>query len=276
MHPKNWIAAACGVLLCGASIAQDVHVLTPERYAIGAGEAANLRIESRQDGKASLIAWPTDRIRWYFVRGGGTQENRDSVEPMQPARQTVAQTIEQAGAAAVGVDLKPVIETWDKAAFEAFLSSQTTVSPPKNDNTPQADKKTVRVRRIETMRTIVLAATTSVDQTEPDSSTTVLSKTGQAVEIRLLGNPLAATIGADIPVKTYVRGDKLGKGRITATCLGDGSKQTLTADSGGTANFNLTRGGAWLIEFHHAEPAPAGSDFDWTILSATLTFEVNS
>ncbi|MBL8879238.1 MAG: DUF4198 domain-containing protein [Phycisphaerales bacterium] len=257
--------------MCAA--AQDVHLLMPESFAVGPRAPAALHIEARRAAKLVVVDWPKDRVRWFFARGGGTQENRDSVETLAGEAKVVAFPIANAGATAIGVDFKPRIETWDMPAFRAFAETSLAPTDIKPERQPAPDAQSLRVNRIETMKTFVRGI---ADGPMPDTenSTTVLSKTGQSAEIRLLADPLNAALGSDIPIKAYVRGDKRAAARLTATSLADGAAQTMTTDPTGAAHFTLNRAGKWVIEFHSAEP-DADKDTDWTIYSATLTFEVN-
>lgn len=268
------LSVLVSVLLSGTVWAQGVHTLVPDRFRVAGGDAVNLRVESRRGEKTETVDWPAQRIGWFFVRNGGTQENQDTVLPRDPQERAIAYRIDHAGGAVIGMDLKPRLETWTAAELDAFVSecrsgSPTTPAPPKAANTDW------RVRRIETLRTLVRASPAGVEESEA-SSTAILAKTGQAVEIRLMADPTIATIGSDVPLKTYVRGDKCAGAAGRAICLSDGSRQTFTTDPTGAAHFKLTRGGVWLVEFRHVEPAPPGSDHDWLIHSATLTFEVRS
>lgn len=273
MNRSGAAAVLAGLLSCAASVAQDVHVLMPDSFAVRPRESVALRMETRRDTSSTGVDWPKDRVRWYFARGGGTQENRDAIDTVGGNARIVAQPVENAGTTVIGIDFKPVIEPWDATAFRIFAEKSLSPSEIKPERQPPSDAKLVRINRIETAKTIVRAAI-ETGPPRDDGATTALSKTGQSVEIRLLANPFDAALGSDIPIKTYVRGDKRGGVRAIATCLADGASQAMITDPTGTAHFTLNRAGKWLVEFHTAERSDS-NEADWTLHSATLTFEVN-
>lgn len=105
---------------------------------------------------------------------------------------------------------------------------------------------------------------------EDDPAGVVMSKSGQAVEIRLMADPHALALGSDVPVRVYLA--SWGGAKLWATPDG-GAPQELVTDSGGIARFKLSQAGVWRIECHHAEPIKSDAA-DWMLRSGTVTFEI--
>lgn len=272
MFHRSCVALCASILLSAAALGQGTHALLPDSFQVVPGQPVRLRVESRRGDTTETAVWPAQRVGWYFLRNGGIQENRDAIAPRDPGERTVAQAIPHAGAAVIGLDLEPVIENWTQAGLDAFVNEFRSGSHTV-PRIPEANDPVLRVRRVESLRTLVRAIPAGIEG-NTSASTTILAKTGQAVEIRLMADPTIAATGSDIPIKAYVRGDKCANANGRAICLGDGSVQTFTTDPTGAAFFKLTHGGIWWIEFRHAEKSDDPADHDWTIYSASLTFEV--
>ncbi|MGE0480809.1 MAG: hypothetical protein AB7Q17_10105 [Phycisphaerae bacterium] len=316
-------ALAVWLLLAAPARAQDARFLRPEAAEVTAAKPFLVRIERLVDGRPAASTWPAARVHWLFVRGSGFQLNRDAAPAVagrggaerragaaaaDDAQSATELSIEQAGLAMIGLDLKPVVERVPRREFARFLRERTATSAELIDelqtatrvpgHEAPADADAVRVRRVESLKTHVRvveamearggespAAGAGPSQRGPDLDRTgaargaappepagvVMSKTGQAVEIRWMADPHALAVRSDVPVRVYVAG---GRGvKLRATPDG-GAAQELTTDVGGIARFKLSQAGVWRIECHHATPVKDDPDADWVLHSGTVTFEI--
>jgi len=186
----------------------------------------------------------------------------------------VTVTLSKPGVTMVGLDIKPTAAKVEGKSFKAFWGRMAPGQAHKDAITALADADEVRVRRIESAKTLVRVPDPGG---KPASHSAVAqSKTGQAVEIRALADPTMAGVGSDLPVRAYVGGDKQPGVKMLATCVATGKTQEALTDSSGSCHFRIDSAGVWRIEFHHAELLQGDPKADWVIHSATLTFEVTN
>lgn len=245
-----------------------VSFLTPSKHVSALAETLSLRFVAGAAKDARPVAWPSDEIEWLFVRGGGTQENRDRVRPEDPKDDFVALQIKHPGVTLVGVDRRPVVREMTGDELRTFLRQN--VAPAERAGLPAGDRQ-LRVRHVASAHTLIRAAAAG---NEDSPSGIATSKTGQKVEIRPLFDPSAAHVGSDLPQWSYVEGSKKAGVKVQATNVATGKTATFLTDAGGSGHFRITDAGLWRVEFHHAEPLKGDSKADWVIYSATLTFEV--
>src|SRR5262245_17414888 len=92
--------------------------LVPDQYHTAAAAPLRLRVESAAANAPR--AWPTQELRWFFMRGLGTQENRDTIEPSQPGGDHAEAKLGGAGVTMLGIDFKPTVATVDRAAWKEY------------------------------------------------------------------------------------------------------------------------------------------------------------
>lgn len=288
MSGSHGFIPALLLALAAAAGAQDVFYLKPARAAVATNAPLLLHSDRRADDKFVALPWPADRIGWFFVRGDGTQENHDTLKPAQASDDFVALALKQPGAKLIGADLRPAVSNWTGKQFEVFIKQNIAAESLPADRKPLAADAPVRVRRIESAKAIVRVAVANEKvgadsrpgqpaPSQPAStasaghSAVVMSKSGQAVEIRLLADPTAMKLGSDVPVRTYVNGDKQTKMKVRATHE-SGDAQEFVTDGSGSGFFKLKSAGLWRIEASHAAASKDDADADWVAYSATLTF----
>lgn len=275
---RRWIgplAVLATTVAAAAAAGLPVTYLMPDKFTAPAGGEVLLRVESGAPQAAQTVAWPADKLRWFFVRGDGTQENRDRVDATNPTRDAVAVKPPTPGVTVFGFDTQPVVSPVSGADLAEFLKSN--VAGAKDDSAVQrlTERKTIRVRRIESATTMVRVPAGDV---RDEHSAVAQAKTGQAVEIRPISDPTMLTVGSDFPLTVYIRGVARAGAEVQATgpaAAGTKAKtESKTADASGTTHFPIPKAGVWRIEFHHAEPLANDPGADWVVYSSTLTFEV--
>lgn len=253
-------AAVVAFALVHAAIAQTVVVLRPESFHIGATAPVRVHLESAD---STNIPWDDSRVRWLMVRGEGTQENMDSApgSPRAAGATTVTLPTPPAGAAAIGLDLKPAIEVMDADQLRAFTRARC------DEELPDSVRGKVRVARVQSCKALLRVG-------DGPGSYASTSETTQTAEIVVHIDPTTAAVGSDLPIVTSVAGDDLEDGRVIATCLTTGKTREIRTEEEGKGHLHLDAGGVWRLEFHHLTRAKEGSGADWSIVSATLIFDV--
>jgi len=254
-------------LLTSTALAQSTTFLTPERFDLPVFDFVALRL----DVAPPLEHAPRDafeRVETLYIRCAGSQRNIQ--RPRGDADGLLRIRMTDGGVALCSFDAVPHVETFTTTELRRFLGEHTHVLL---GHTP---RETQTVRHIQCGKALVRVH--HPDESVPHSAT-AQSKTGQAVEIRPLGDPTSLRIPSDLPLRIYLPPghDDVEMVGIVATHLPSQESQSVRTGPGGIARIRLDRPGPWRIEAHHArwgaqeEPRP---NWDWTIASATLTFDV--
>jgi hypothetical protein len=248
-----------GGLCAGAAPAsgQQTFFLRPEVFRTPGPVAVHLEA----DGKP--VPWDDSRVRWLFIRGQGTQENRDQApSPPDQAAGSVALPGPPPGAATAGVDLIPRIEEIDAAALREFAASHC------EDRLPADVQGKVRVNRVQSCKTILRVGEA------PWAHEAATSETLQAAEIVIQMDPTTAKVGSDALIVTSVGGEDVEDQRVLVTEVATGTTGEIHTKEEGRGVLHFAGPGLYQLEFHHLAKAVAGSSADWTLTTATLTFEV--
>lgn len=268
---RQTAAVVFAASVVGAAAGQRVTYLKPASHAATVGQRVAVRVEQGDGKVVQPAAWPTESIQWLFVRAPGTQENREDVGPQDAKGNAIDVSLAKPGVTLIAFDTKPAELPLTGERFKRFARR---VLPSETRDAVVfglADTDQVRVRRVESAKTLVRVADPAG---RPASHSAVAqSKTGQEVEIRPLADPTMVTVGSDLPVRTYVEGSKRVGVKVIATCVATGKTYEAISDSSGSCHFRIDAGGVWRIEFHHIAPLPNDEQADWALYSATLTFE---
>lgn len=239
--------------------------LIPTSFTAPATAPLDLQMRQSPAADAPQLAWPADRCQWFFARSAGEQQNLQALAPLGRPEPRVQ--IGRQDATVIGLDLRPTIVTAPAAAIARLAKTADTVGEP--DAAEVANTASVRVRHYVSAKSIIRPA-----GARRTPSATVMSKTGQPAEIRLLADPTALTLGSDLPIRVYVHGDKAGGVTVTALHVPTGRSQQAVSDRGGMGRFQIDAGGAWLLSFQSARPSQPDSDAAWDLFSGTVAFEV--
>lgn len=263
-------ALAAAILLASGVAAQDALFLTPDRFRAAPGESLLLRAQSGHVEALDKSPWPVERVRWLFVRGAGTQQNLDTVAPENATPDAVRLMLPPPDAAQIGLDLKPEIVRLTGVELKAFAAKF--AQEAKLDSPEGLDGGApLRVRRVESAKTLVRVAAPGE---QPTPSATARSKSGQAVELRLMTDPTATRVGADLALRFHVDGTPQEGATIRAAPAGGGPVVTTISDASGFARLRLDSAGAWRIEAHSLAILRGDPEADAALHTATLTFEV--
>jgi hypothetical protein len=268
--------AAMGLIAAGFAAATAaepaVTYLTPETFKPDVGQTLTLRVNTGSAARTDLAPWPADQLNWFFVRGGGTQQNRPNIAAKAHDANAAEFAVSQPGVSVIAVNFKPSVVEMSGDDLKRFLLQN--VAGAERDPRVAAlnGKTTVRVRRIESATALVRAPERSGHELAPSAIAT--SKLGLPGELRSLMDPTVANAGSDWAVRIYIEGSNRPGGKVQATSLADGKTQSAIADASGAARFHIGTGGVWRVEFHDAQPLQNDPQADWVLRSATLSFEV--
>ncbi len=262
---RRTAAILAATWLCGGAFAQDLRWIEPSAYRAAVGEDVLLHVQTRSPQGAASAAWPGDSVRWFFVRAQGTQDNRDAAAPAG-GDTGLRLKLEQPGVTLVGLDLRPFDLRLTAAELREAVTRLRAAERP-DELLARAGDHPQRVSHIACMKTLLRSAD------RRGMSQVATSKTGQRAEIRLLIDATAIEVGSDLPVRLYAGDGKAADAVATAIHDASGTREEFSVDREGIGHFALTHSGAWRIEFHDLQPAAQPAADEWTLYSATLTFE---
>jgi hypothetical protein len=258
----------------GAALAAvpEVGYLMPSQFTVASGGEVQARFEVGSATTTKVSSWPAERLGYFFIRSGGTQENRDTLPATQDApTRSEPIRLTHAGVAVLGLDMQPEVVLTPVADLQRFVE-QNVAEGARSAVLGQASRQqAVRVRRVESALTMVRVP--SADGKRRPSSI-AMSKTGQPAEIRCLFDPTMLKVGSDFPVRIYAGGSARAGVQVKATSVATGQSETKLTDASTTTHFRITSTGTWRIEFHYVEALTEDPDADYVIYSGTLTFEV--
>lgn len=273
----GWMALLGAALASAPARAQETLTLVPQSHSVD-GELV-LFAEGRGVGPARRAPWPTGRIEWLFVRAAGTQRNLDELPPARPGGGFARLALEHPGTTLVGLDARPRVEVLSAGRLADFAldrMERARIPAELAELEDEVRDEPVRVRRIECAKTLVRAA----GGPPSTSSATALSKSGQAVEIRLLMDPTRTPAGLDLPVRVYLPFGGAEGTRVLARHLGSGRTRSATCDRAGIASVHLAEPGRWSLEVHALRRLPSAEGAHqaarWELASGSLSFEVPS
>ena len=259
------VLLALGVTIAAAAAAPpETSFLTPARHAARVGERVSVQFSTATDARLQPAAWPAP-AKWLLLRGPTTQENRHDV---QPAAGETAITVQpqEPGLTLIGMDLEPVTTQLTGAELRDFAARNVAEKATGRAEFPAADTA-VPVRVVRSTKTLIRVT----GERDADASVTAVGKTGQHSEIQPLVDPTRAAVGSDVPLRVFIAGDKKTGVKVQVTSPG-GQTTSFVTDSVGSGHFRVTEAGVWRVEGHHLV-APAGDNKEWTLYTATLTFE---
>lgn len=243
------------LLLAAPALGQSVAWLSPSDHRPGEGAEVLIAQVRDEGGEAAAAPWIVP-VRLY-QRSAFTQRNLQEQGADGPDGKTLRFLPDQPGEWVIGADLPERIEMVPAAELRGFLERHRAGTAP-------AMQGEVRLRRMESMATMISAP----GEAAPIS----VRKTGQRAEIRPLFDPMTIGTPSTIGLRTYIEGGKITGVLVRATNMATGDSTSFTSDREGIARATIDAPGPWRLEFHHAMPAPAGSAFDLTLYSTTVTF----
>ncbi|MCC6661289.1 MAG: hypothetical protein IT437_10430 [Phycisphaerales bacterium] len=263
MSLRLWIVAGMWVSVAAFAGAQAPEFLIPGTYEITAGQSITLAVRSAAPNDDLGPPAPGDLSR-FFIRVAGMQDNREAMPgPMEPGRGPVLPLTEP-GVTMLVADWKPVVLEIEPAAFREFLAARV----PKIDPGTVPDGAAVRVRHVRSAKSILHV---SARGGQPPDAATGTSKSGQLAEVRATFDPATTPVGADMPVRVYVRGDSESRVLVRALHASAPPEEFLT-NAKGMGDFPLSAPGPWRVQFQWARALKDDPDADWEVFSGTLTF----
>jgi hypothetical protein len=258
----NPIRAWCAVLAAASlAQAQKTLFLRPESFRLAPGDPVKVHLQVA--GEQPATAWDDSKVRWFMLRGESTQENMDRAPAgAVDAAGSVALASPGAGAVAVGLDLKPVVEEIDAQRLREFTKARC------DEALPESVKGTVRLERVQSCKALLRVGAA------PKATYAATSEASLAAEVVTHMDPTQVRLGSDLPIVTSIRGEDAEDARVLITRLKTGRTTEVRTGDGGNGHVRIDQTGVWRLEFHHLERATAGSGAAWTLTTGTLIFEV--
>lgn len=258
-QPLALIAVLLPALAHAQAIAPAPLFLRPSVPETTPGAVITFQVESLDGAKALDTSWPA-AIRWLFVRAPGFQENRSQDDAPRPApgEGFITLPLGHAGVTVVGLDLPPRIVEWPVEQFRP-------VQGVAGHSSGLPASGAVPVRLIESAKAILRVG--------PDAAGSVATgKTGQAVEIRPMMDPVIAPVGSDIGLRAFIDGEAVTSVVLTATNTDAGQSQEISLNASGAGFFHISAPGVWRLVFRQARPLEGDPQARWAVYSATLSF----
>jgi hypothetical protein len=276
IYPRARDVLVCGfIAIVPAAFSQSATFLRPDNFSATVGDSLRISV-ARSDGAAiRATEWPTE-VDWMFVRSLGAQSNLEDPRPKRAADNFLRIPMDDPGVTLIGLDERPRVESFPAEQFRAFVRASISggngiMSQGRPRSGDAVGAQPVRVRVLASSKALVRVHQSP--RLRPAHSAAAQGKTGQQVELRALADPTMVPVGGDLPLRTYVRGGKVGGVLVRATNERTGAIADTSADDAGICKFRITAAGIWRVEFFHVE-ASNESDADWTLYSASLVFEV--
>lgn len=254
------------LILAVAPVGAQERVLTADRFQVPAGEEIRVGVRPA-DQPAGRLDWPAGEVRWLFLRQVGVQRNYDRASAPAATDRSIALRLDEPGFAVVGLDTRA------RREMSAPDLRKLAARAAGGDLALPASGK-VEVEWNESMKLFLAVQPAGADAGPdgPPGSPAVISKSGQAAEIRFVLNPLTIGLDSDVPVLTYLRGDK-HPSRLRATHVATGRATDVDAERA-TAHFRIDAPGLWQVEAWFVAAADGGSQAAWTVHHASAVFEV--
>jgi hypothetical protein len=251
------------------SYAQTARFLTPDSFDSKVGSIVRLTLVQEsgpEQGGIVPAPWP-NAIDRFFIRVAGIQDNRTTLpaEAVGDGPAVAVLPLTEPGVTMVVLDWKPELIEVDPASFRAFLSSR--VNGAAAERVP--DGRPVRVRHVASAKALLRVAAKGP---QPPDAATATSKSGQAVEIRAVFDPTVTPVGADLPVRVYIRGDSESGALVRVEHVAGGHSARFITNAKGMGDFRVTADGPWRMAFQTARKLTEDPDADWEVCSGTLTF----
>ncbi|MFT7671093.1 MAG: hypothetical protein ACI8X5_003809 [Planctomycetota bacterium] len=254
--------------------AQDLGSLRTTRPLPLPGGQLEVSLQRGEAGSLRTLPFPgTEQRNWVFLRSPQSQSNFQEV-PTLGAKEERGQLALPAGnyqseGVVVGLDLKPSLVELPLADWERFQVQKLGAKEPAPFTSAFETPSTVRLRRIESSKLLVRLRE---GKEVPIPSAVLMTKTGQAVELRPLADPTTITPGGDFPVKFYSPSGTSAGVFVTALHEASGTRTSFTTRPGGIAHMKITKAGAWTLEAHELVPLMGARDADYELCSASLRF----
>lgn len=271
---KRLLAVCSTILWALPAAAQDLSRLTPTRPLPLPGGQLVISWERGEADSLRTLPFPSAEQRnWVFLRSPKSQSNFQEVptvgEEVRSARLALPEGNYQSEGVIVGLDLKPTDVHIPIADWERFQVQKLGVQAPLPFESAFETPGTVRVRRIESSKLLLRLRE---GKEVPIPSAVLMTKTGQAVELRPLADPTTITPGGDFPVKFYTPTSTPAGALITAVHEESGTRTTATTRPGGIAHLRISKAGSWTLEAHELLPLKGTRDVDFELRSASLRF----
>ena len=272
IHRALPLAVIAAMAIAASADTLPVSYLTPQQFTAALDTDVRVHVESGAALAATTTTWPSDKLSWFFVRSRRTQENHDTVDPVDGRTgQATGVRLTQPGVTVVGFDTKPQIVHVSGTELKSYLTKNIVIDEESAAVRELAKKTDVRVRYRESAATIIRVAAADGKRLH---SGIAMSKRGQMVEVQAMFDPTMLTVGSDFPVRVHINGSKQPNVRVQATSMTGAKTEAKTTDPAGSTYFHITHAGVWRIEFHQAMPLEGDKEADWVVYSGTLTFEV--
>ena len=213
-------------------------------------------------GTRSPGLWPTSAAGWIFLRESGTQSNFEAGTPRAEDARAWTLTLAGDGAALVGWDLPPRVEETSVGALRAFLGERGGAQAlPLLGPDGRRANELVRLTRLESLALHVPGRS---------ADGTVLSKSGQRMELRALLDPSTSAAGSDLVFKLYLPPGGDQGVFCRAQQLATGTTMELTRLADGVVRARLETAGPWRLEAHRLRRLEG----ELELASTTLVFEL--
>lgn len=217
--------------------------LEPSTFRPAAGQSFPVALRVGEHFEGEPVTRRKARIESFVVRDASGERAVNGFEGQDPAGFV---QLDEAGTAVIGYRGKPTPHELPSAKFKQFLEEEGI-----RGITPSAAKQRERFFRF---AKAIVGGNDAALAERPFGWRFELVPSGDRFQLLFEEKPFAdALVVAMTP---------------------DGKRVSARTDANGKVALKLGKG-VWLLKSTHVLPAPAGSEFDWESLWASLTFERN-
>ncbi len=244
--------------------------LYPSDFRTRAGNKVKIKIHVHELFPGEAVKWNPQRVLRFEHRFGKAMSDGKKMKP-EADSSGVTFKLDQAGLhsfaldwAARFIDIKPDL-------FAKYLASEGLDHVLKLRKERGEETKNGRERYSRYVKTFIQAGEGGAEASD--------ATVGQTIELVLLDNPYAKTVGDSIRARLLFRGKPLTHTLVSSTYVGATDKPDTYAQSGrtdenGVVTVRLTHPGPWLVRTVHMLPLANSKDADWESWWSSLTFDV--
>lgn len=254
--------------------AQELGRLRPSRPFAVPGGQLEVQLVRGEGAGAPTRPWPTAEERnWIFLRAPGSQRNFAAVPTLGPEAKRAQLELPpgnyRSEGVVVGLDLRPTLVDVPLEDWQRFQVDRLGLEKPVPFSSAFDAPRSVRLRRIESMKLLLRL---KEGKEIPVPSGVLMTKTGQAVELRPLGDPTTIAPGGDFPVKVYAPTGSTEGLLVTAVHEASGTRTRAITRPGGIAHLRISAAGAWTLQVHQLVRLGGTRGADFELRSASLSF----
>lgn len=258
------VGIALALALSAASAAAHEFWIEPSTHTPSVQAPVRVALRVGEAFAGEPVARDPAKIERFYLVGAGSEHDVPGQDGQDPAGFV---RLETAGTYQIVYRSRPTQSELDPEIFEAYLKEE-----GMEYVLPQLAERGLRGRPA---REAFSRCAKAVLCTSDAETTEAPAPVGLPLELVLERHPGALHGGGALPVQLLHDGKPVSGAMVRAWCRElPGQALALRSDAQGRVQFDVPRGGTWLIATVHMTPAPEGVEAEWESRWASVTFQV--